>query len=192
MKRKNTKMTEIKDIIAQRQAENPAIIEAYDLQCEIERKEAELNELKEAYRAKLDAITANDIRGRFFNVTELRPYREVNVTELRERYPDAYENCKTISNADIIGILESAEPNGKRGLIERIAENFPAAFNKCVKVNIGDIEKFLGKKQTKTLEGTGCIRTTYKAGKATKILYIGDKLATPAAETEIKAIPAKN
>lgn len=171
---------EITDFIKQRQAENPAIIEAYDLQCEIERREAELNALKEQYRSKMDEITNNDIRGRFFNVTELRPYREVNVQEIAERYPDAYENCKTLSNADIIAILESAEPNGKRGLIERIAENYPAAFRECVKINVGDIEKYFGKKNLKTLEGTGCIKTTYRAGKNTKILYIGDKLATPA------------
>ena len=173
-------MTEIKDILAQRQAENPAIIAAYDLQCEIERRETELNALKAEYRERMDEIASNDIRGRFFNVTELRPYREVNAAELREKYPDAYEACKTLSNADIITILESGEKNGKRGLIERIAENYPAAFNELVKVNVGDIEKFLGKKQVKSLECDGCIRTTYKAGKYTKILYIGDKLATPA------------
>ncbi len=167
----------------QRKCEHPDVVAAYDLQCEIERLEKSLADYKEQYDDLMEKLVRDGIRGKYFNITELRPRREVNVEYVREHLPEAYDKCATISNSTIIEILETTTPGGKTGLIHTLKKLDPRKFNKNVKINVGDLEKFLGKKIVATLDGTA-VKTVYHPGSKTKVLYIGDKIAVGAGDNE--------
>ncbi len=172
---------DVKTYLEQRKMENPDILVAYDLQCQIERLEKSLREHREEYDEIMNKLAREGVKGRFFNITELRPRREVDVNYVRENLPDAYEHCASLTNSAIIDILEGTNPDGKRGLIRSIKRLSPKKFAENAKINVGDIEKFLGKKLCQSLEGHA-IKTVYHAGKQAKILYIGDKIQVGAGD----------
>ena len=173
----------IRTYVEQRQVENPEVIAAYDLQCEIERLERTLAEYREEYDEIMKHLAKEGVKGKYFNITELRPRREVDVDYVRENLPDAFDQCGTLTNAGIIDILESTTGDGKRGIVRMMRRLSPSKFNELVRINVGDLEKYLGKKILTSLEGKA-IKTVYHPSSKTKILYIGDKLAVGAGNNE--------
>ena len=173
----------IKTYVEQRKGEHPDVLAAYDLQCEIERLERSLAEYREEYDEIMGRLARDGIKGKFFNITELRPRREVDVDYVRENLPDAFDQCGTLTNAGIIDILESTTGDGKRGIVRMMKRLSPSKFNELVRINVGDLEKYLGKKVLAGLEGKA-VKTVYHPSSKTKILYIGDKLAVGAGNNE--------
>ena len=173
----------IRTYVEQRQVENPEVIAAYDLQCEIERLERTLAEYREEYDEIMKHLAKEGVKGKYFNITELRPRREVDVDYVRENLPDAFDQCGTLTNAGIIDILESTTGDGKRGIVRMMRRLSPSKFNELVRINVGDLEKYLGKKVLAGLDGKA-VKTVYHPSSKTKILYIGDKLAVGAGGSE--------
>ena len=174
---------EVRTYVEHRKNEHPDVLAAYDLQCRIEQLELSLADHKEQYNELMEKLARDGIKGKYFNITELRPRREVNVDYVREHLPEAYDKCATISNSTIIEILETTTPGGKTGLIHTLKKLDPRKFNKNVKINVGDLEKFLGKKIVAELDGKA-VKTVYHPGSKTKVLYIGDKMSIGAGDNE--------
>ena len=128
-------------------------------------------------------LAKEGVKGKYFNITELRPRREVDVDYVRENLPDAFDQCGTLTNAGIIDILESTTGDGKRGIVRMMRRLSPSKFNELVRINVGDLEKYLGKKVLAGLDGKA-VKTVYHPSSKTKILYIGDKLAVGAGGSE--------
>jgi len=166
--------SDIKTYLEQRKSENPEIVAAYDLQCEIDRLEKTLAEYRAEYNEIMGRLAHDGIKGKFFNITELRPRREVDVDYVREKMPDAYDRCATLPNTAIVEILETTS-GGKAPLIQTLKKLDPRKFNECVRINVTDLERCVGKKTLTELDGKA-IRTVYHPAKTAKILYIGDKI----------------
>ncbi len=174
--------SDIRTYVEQRRMENPDVIAAYDLQCEIERLEQALADHREQYDELMEKLARDGVKGTFFNITELRPRREVDVNYVRDNMPDAFERCATLSNTHIVEILETTT-GGKAKLVQTIKRLDPAKFNECVRVNVSDLEKCVGKKALAELDGKA-VRTVYHPAKKSKILYIGDKIQVGAGDNE--------
>ncbi len=173
---------DIKQYISHRKSEAPEIIEAYDLQSKIEMTEKNLADYREAYDELMRKIAEQNIRGTFFNVTDLKPRREVNIDYVRENLPEVYERCATLANSAIVDILETTS-GGRANLIKTLKKLDPRKFNESVKINVGDVERMLGKRAVAEMDGTA-IRTVYRPSSKTRILYIGDKIRVGAGDNE--------
>lgn len=172
----------IKQYLAHRKSEAPELVEAFDLQVKIEQLERNLAEYREALAEQLKIIAEREIHGTFFNVTDMRPRREVDVNYVREHLPEVFDRCATLSNAAIVDILETTS-GGRANLIKTLKKLDTNRFNESVKINVGDVERALGKRGAEKLEGTA-IRTVYRPSNQTKILYIGDKIQVGGDERE--------
>ena len=173
---------DVKQYIAHRKSEVPEIIEAYDLQSKIEMTEKNLADYREAYDELMRKIAEREIRGTFFNVTDLKPRREVNIDYVREKLPEVYDRCATLSNTAIVDILETTS-GGRASLVKSLKKLDPRKYNESVKINVGDMEKVLGKRRVAEMDGTA-IRTVYRPSSKTRVLYIGDKIRIGAGDNE--------
>ncbi len=157
-----------------RELENPHVLEAYDLQCEIDRLQSELNSKQEKYTQILNSLTAEGIKGQYHNITEMRPYRYVNVEWVEKNLPEIYDETVTLSDKDIVEMMLHA--CSRKELLNRLQNINPKQFEALRKINVTDFDKACGgKTRSKKYEGTA-IGTLYKAGSKTRIIYIGGNM----------------
>lgn len=167
---------EIAQYTANRAAEVPLVVEAYDLQQEIARDEAELSKKRDRLADMYEYIRAN-LRPQYFSLTEMRPRRSVDPAALMREDPDAFAALSHLSDADILEYIALRTSRDRAFFESDFRESDPEGYLTKCRVNVTDLERRIGKKEVKLLEKSGAVKTTYSAGKNAKLIYIGDHIA---------------
>lgn len=129
---------------------SPEFIEAVLLQDEVYALRGMLKKKETRLKAVLDSLAGTE--DEVYAVTDLKPIRTVDTAYLKEHYPAEYAATVGMTNTDIgKAMLEAYTRDEVNRMIQ---EYVPEIWEAKARVTVGDLEKYMGKKEVKELEGT--------------------------------------
>lgn len=137
---------------------SPEFIEAVLLQDDIRGLKDALRKKETRFKAVLESLAGTE--DEVYIVTDLKPVRTVDTAYLKEHYPAEYGATVGMTASDIGRAMLEAYP---RDMVNRlIQDEAPDMWEAKARVTVGDLEKYMGKKEAKKLEGTA-IRTEMRS-----------------------------
>lgn len=145
---------------------SPEYIEAVTLQDDIKTLSEMLKAKQARFKAVLDSLVGTE--DEVYVVTDLKPIRTVDKAFLREHYPVEYAATVGMTASDIGKAMLEAYP---RDMVNRlIQDEVPDMWDAKSRVTVGDLEKYMGKKEVKKLEGTAVHTEMHSTGKSRLVL----------------------
>ena len=137
---------------------SPEYIEAVVLQDSIREHRAALKKMESRFKTLVDNLAGTE--DEVYVVTDLKPIRTVDTAYLKEHHPAEYAATVGMTASDIGKAMLDAYP---REMVNRlIQDEAPDMWDAKSRVTVGDLEKYMGKKEAKKLEGTA-IRTEMRS-----------------------------
>lgn len=145
---------------------SPEYIEAVTLQDDIKALSDMLRKKEARFKAVLESLAGTE--DEVYVITDLKPIRTVDAAYLREHYPAEYAATVGMTASDIGKAMLEAYP---RDMVNRlIQEEVPDTWEAKSRVTVGDLEKYMGKKEVKKLEGTAVRTEMRSTGKSRLML----------------------
>ncbi|MBO5118633.1 hypothetical protein J6B78_01775 [Methanocorpusculum sp.] len=145
---------------------SPEYIEAVMLQDDIRALRDTLSKKEKRFAAVLAGLTGTE--DEVYAVSDLKPIRSVDTAYLKEHYPAEYAACVGMTASDIGKAMLEAYP---RDMVNRlIQDEAPDMWEAKARVTVGDLEKYMGKKEAKKLEGTAIHTEMRITGKSRLVL----------------------
>ena len=145
---------------------SPDYIEAVMLQDDIRALRDTLSKKEKRFAAVLAGLTGTE--DEVYAVSDLKPIRTVDTAYLKEHYPAEYAATVGMTASDIGKAMLEAYP---RDMVNRlIQDEAPDIWDAKARVTVGDLEKYMGKKEAKKLEGTAIHTEMRITGKSRLVL----------------------
>ena len=145
---------------------SPEYIEAVMLQDDIRALRDTLSKKEKRFAAVLAGLTGTE--DEVYAVSDLKPIRTVDTAYLKEHYPAEYAATVGMTASDIGKAMLEAYP---RDMVNRlIQDEAPDIWDAKARVTVGDLEKYMGKKEAKKLEGTAIHTEMRITGKSRLVL----------------------
>lgn len=145
---------------------SPEYIEAVTLQDDIRNLEDTLRKKKLRFKTVLAGLAGT--QDEVYTVTDLKPIRTVDKRYLQENHPEAFAATIGLTASDIGKAMQDAY--SREEINSLIQSGNPAFWEAKSRVTVGDLERFLGKKEVKALEGTAVHTSMQSTGKSRLVL----------------------
>ena len=145
---------------------SPEYIEAVTLQDDIRSLKDMLKKKEDRFKEVLESLTGTE--DEVYIITDLKPVRTVDTAYLKEHYPQEYAATVGMTATDIgRAMLDAYSRDEVNRLIQ---DEAPEMWEAKSRVTIGDLERLMGKKEAKQLEGTAIHTEMRSTGKSRLML----------------------
>ena len=145
---------------------SPEYIEAVTLQDDIRGLKDMLKKKEDRVKEVLESLTGTE--DEVYIITDLKPVRTVDTAYLKEHYPQEYAATVGMTATDIGRAMLDAYPRDEVNRL--IRDEAPEMWEAKSRVTVGDLEKYMGKKEAKQLEGTAIHTEMRSTGKSRLML----------------------
>ena len=145
---------------------SPEYIEAVTLQDDIRSLKDMLKKKEDRFKEVLESLTGTE--DEVYIITDLKPVRTVDTAYLKEHYPQEYAATVGMTATDIGRAMLDAYPRDEVNRL--IQDEAPEMWEAKSRVTIGDLERLMGKKEAKQLEGTAIHTEMRSTGKSRLML----------------------
>ena len=145
---------------------SPEYIEAVMLQDDIRSLKDTLRKKENRYKTLIANLAGT--QDEVYTVTDLKPIRTVDKHDRQEHLPEAYAATIGLTSTDVGKAMQDAYSREEINAL--IQSGNPTFWEAKSRVTVGDLEKFLGKKEVKKLDGTAIHTTMQSTGKSRLVL----------------------